>query len=238
MLKKCNKCLIDKNLSCFSKDKNRKDGYYSICKECKKEYRLSHLEIIKIGKVKYYQNNKNSVLEKSKDFYLNNKEVILERAKERYLSNRENKLEQSKLYYKKNREYLLSKSKKYVIENYQKILEYQKKYKIDKFKKDPIFRIIICIRARVNNFLKEKNITKKNKTFEIVGCTPEFLKEHLESQFNDGMNWENRSEWHIDHIIPLSSAKTEEELYSLCHYTNLQPLWAKDNLSKGNKILE
>ena len=65
---------------------------------------------------------------------------------------------------------------------------------------------------------------------------PEFLKEHLESQFIDGMGWDNRVEWHIDHIIPLSSAKTEDELYRLCHYTNLQPLWAEDNLKKGNKF--
>ena len=80
------------------------------------------------------------------------------------------------------------------------------------------------------------SITKKNKTFDIVGCSPESLKEHLEKQFTNGMTWDNRSEWHIDHIIPLSSAKTEEELYKLCHYSNLQPLWAGDNLSKGNKV--
>jgi hypothetical protein len=93
------------------------------------------------------------------------------------------------------------------------------------------------MRSRICNYLKKSNITKKNKTFEIVGCTPQSLKEHLETQFIDGMSWDNRSEWHIDHIIPLSSAKTEEELYGLCHYTNLQPLWAEDNLKKSNKIL-
>jgi hypothetical protein len=83
-----------------------------------------------------------------------------------------------------------------------------------------------------------KYITKKTQTtFEIIGCTPQELKEHLEKQFVDGMGWENRCEWHIDHIIPLSSAKTEEELYQLCHYTNLQPLWAIDNLKKSNNIL-
>jgi hypothetical protein len=93
------------------------------------------------------------------------------------------------------------------------------------------------VRGRVNKFLKSKNITKTNKTFDIVGCTPEFLKEHLEQQFTEGMSWDNQGKWHIDHIIPLSSAKTEEEIYKLCHYTNLQPLWAEDNLNKGCKIL-
>ena len=70
-----------------------------------------------------------------------------------------------------------------------------------------------------------------------MGCSYEFLKEHLEKQFVDGMSWENRSEWHIDHIIPLSSAKNEDEIYKLCHYTNLQPLWAIDNIKKGKKLL-
>jgi hypothetical protein len=80
---------------------------------------------------------------------------------------------------------------------------------------------------------------KKSKTFEIIGCTPEFLKEYIEKQFIKGMEWSNHSVygWHIDHIIPLSSANTEEEIYKLCHYTNLQPLWAENNLKKSNKIL-
>ena len=93
------------------------------------------------------------------------------------------------------------------------------------------------MRGRLRKYLIILNISKKNKTFEIVGCSPQFLKEHLEKQFVDGMTWENRSEWHIDHKIPLSSAKTEEELYKLCHYTNLQPLWAEENLKKSNKII-
>jgi hypothetical protein len=73
----------------------------------------------------------------------------------------------------------------------------------------------------------------------MIGCTPQFLKEHLEKQFKDGMNWENYGlyGWHIDHIIPLSSAEDEDGVYKLCHYTNLQPLWAKENLSKGSKII-
>jgi hypothetical protein len=58
----------------------------------------------------------------------------------------------------------------------------------------------------------------------------------MEAKFVDGMNWDNIGEWHIDHIIPLSSAETEQETIKLCHYTNLQPLWAFDNLSKGNSL--
>jgi hypothetical protein len=88
-------------------------------------------------------------------------------------------------------------------------------------------------------FFKSNNIYKTNKTFEIVGCTPQQLKEHIQLQFKDNMSWENYGYygWHIDHIIPLSSANTEKELYKLCHFTNLQPLWAEDNLKKSNKML-
>ena len=72
-----------------------------------------------------------------------------------------------------------------------------------------------------------------------MGCSIESLISHLESQFKDGMSWDNYGYygWHIDHIIPLSSVSSEDEVYKLCHYTNLQPLWAEDNLKKSNKIL-
>ena len=103
-------------------------------------------------------------------------------------------------------------------------------------KTDVIYGLVNDVRYRIWFYLKSNNITKKNRTFDIVGCTPQFLKKHLETQFINGMTWDNRSEWPIDHIIPLSSAKTEDELYKLCHYKNLQPLWAEDNLKKSNKI--
>ena len=73
----------------------------------------------------------------------------------------------------------------------------------------------------------------------MVGCTPEFLKEYLEKKFKPGMTWQNhtRTGWHIDHKIPLSSAKTPEAVEKLMHYTNLQPLWSVENIRKSNKIL-
>jgi hypothetical protein len=64
----------------------------------------------------------------------------------------------------------------------------------------------------------------------------ETTKAHIEAQFHPGMSWGNYGQWHVDHIIPLASAKTAEELVALCHHTNLQPLWAEDNLRKGAKI--
>ena len=110
---------------------------------------------------------------------------------------------------------------------------------------DPLYKLESNIRRRLTHFYKAKNIKKTDPTFVIVGCSPEFLKKHLEKQFHrhpdthQPMNWKNHTlhGWHIDHKIPLSSAKTSEDKYKLCHYTNLQPMWAEYNLKKGNKII-
>lgn len=106
------------------------------------------------------------------------------------------------------------------------------------------YRLALQMRNRVNEFLKIKQITKKNKTFEYVGCTPSELKSHLEKKFynnpetNEPMTWMNWTidGWHIDHKDPLNQAKNEEDAKRLCHYTNLQPMWAKENLKKGSKV--
>lgn len=111
-------------------------------------------------------------------------------------------------------------------------------YFVVKYNSDLFYKLKVNMRNRLNTFVKLNNFNKKNKTFDIVGCSPEFLKEYLEQKFTEGMSWELMGQHiHIDHIIPLSSANTEEEVYKLCHYTNLQPLWAEDNLKKGSKIL-
>ena len=115
--------------------------------------------------------------------------------------------------------------------------EYVSKYIKEKRKSDPIFKLTGSVRTRLNNFLSSSNIRKTNSTFKMVGCTPEFLKEYLEKQFKPGMTWQNytRKGWHIDHRTPLDSAKTPKDIEKLMHYTNLQPMWAIENISKSNK---
>ena len=100
---------------------------------------------------------------------------------------------------------------------------------------DPMYRLAKNLRRRLHHAFKADN--KSKKTTELLGCSIEMAFEHLQSQFAFGMNWENYGKWHVDHIIPLSSASTAEEMEKLCHYTNLQPLWASDNLKKSDKIL-
>jgi hypothetical protein len=152
--------------------------------------------------------------------------------------NKEKVVNIGKIWREKNKENIRKRIKEWEIKNYRKIRDRKNKKTKERRKKDPVYHMMNKVRCRLRKYLITLNITKKNKTFDIVGCTPQELKEYLEKKFINGMTWENRSEWHIDHIIPLSSAKTEEELYKLCHYTNLQPLWAEENMKKGNKILE
>lgn len=101
---------------------------------------------------------------------------------------------------------------------------------------DPVFATAHRVR-RLTNFAFERKGYKKNGTSEqLLGCTWDQLKTHIESKFLPGMSWENRHEWHVDHIVPLASAKSVEEIENLCKWHNLQPLWRLDNLKKGAKI--
>jgi len=121
----------------------------------------------------------------------------------------------------------------------------QEKYKIKKnkrhnirYKNDILYNLKNKMRGRLKIFFKLKNIPKRKSTMKIVGCSPQELKQHIEKQFDKNMNWGLvlNGEIHIDHDTPLDTAKTEEDVYRLFHYSNLQPLLAKDNLSKGAKL--
>lgn len=103
-------------------------------------------------------------------------------------------------------------------------------------KSTPLGIMMSRLRCRTTAAFRRYGFKKDSKTATLVGCEWEVLKAHIEAQFTCGMSWENRRLWHIDHLIPLSSAKDEETMVKLCHYTNLQPLWWRDNLSKGAKV--
>jgi hypothetical protein len=130
-------------------------------------------------------------------------------------------------YKQKQREY----SRKNWEENKTKIIS----KRMERYHSDILYRLRRNLSTRTRNALKVSGFNKNSNIKEILGAELERVKQHLESQFKEGMTWGNRSQWHIDHIIPLASAKTPEELILLCHYMNLQPLWAFDNLSKGDR---
>jgi len=117
--------------------------------------------------------------------------------------------------------------------------QYAKKWKKEKYMTDPKYAVSARMRSNLRMYLKKTGIKKTNKTFTLLGYTKHQLMEHLESQFTDGMSWDNMSEWHIDHIRPVSSfnyTTTECEDFKKCWaLSNLQPLWAVDNLRKSDK---
>jgi hypothetical protein len=109
-------------------------------------------------------------------------------------------------------------------------------YVAHRTKEDPMFALKNRLRSRVNVCLRKNGWSKNSKTIKMLGAEWETVKAYLESLFLNDMSWDNRGDWHIDHIIPLASAQNEEELQKLCHYTNLQPLWAIDNLKKADSM--
>jgi len=134
-------------------------------------------------------------------------------------------------------EYIKNKIKKFYKDKKQKEI-LNTKY-ITKRYEDIIFRITNNLATRSYKYLLKYNIEKKITHMELIGCTHEELKIHIEKQFTDGMNFENYSEWEIDHIKPISlfNLNNENELIECFNYKNLQPLWRLDNIKKSNKII-
>jgi hypothetical protein len=200
-----------------------------VCSKCKEEKELC--EFNKMSKVKCGVRSycRECQRVESKKYKSQNKEKIKEYNHKWNSENKKYYQDYRKVWEVENYEKVLAKRKRFWDNNPGYINEYLK----NRRREDILFALLEKMRHSVNRYLKYKS----KRTSEIVGCSPQELKEHLENKFVSGMSWENGAEWHIDHIIPLSSAKTEEELYKLCHYTNLQPLWAEDNQEKSNKIL-
>lgn len=126
----------------------------------------------------------------------------------------------------------------YYLKNKEKIQQRTALYKKNRYHVDLEFKIYELLSAGLRRLLRGKS--KNNRALHYLGCTVSEFQEYIESKFQDGMGWENWSQsgWHLDHIIPLSSFNLldEGEIMVACHYTNFQPLWAKDNFKKGAKL--
>lgn len=110
---------------------------------------------------------------------------------------------------------------------------YRGPWHAERMKSDPVYAMRMVVSRSIRGVISRMGYTKRNRTYEILGCSWEFFKGYIEAKFQEGMTWENRCDWEIDHIIPVSSATTEEEVLRLNHYTNLQPLWSWQNRQKG-----
>lgn len=224
-MKICKKCNLKKDLSEYGIHKSTKDKLQTFCKAC-----------ISLNRKKFKEKNPNW----DKEHYSLNKEHYKKKSINRYKENKKIILSKQKEYYIKNKEYILNYYKTWVSLNKLKIKEYTKNRK-----KDPKIRLSCILRAQISRGLKEFNGIKYKKTLDIIGMSSwEEFKKYIESQWSEGMSWENygigsnNTTWHIDHKTPLFSASSLEEIYKLNHYSNLGPMWGSDNIRKGKTIFE
>lgn len=222
--KVCTKCRIEKPITEFNKDKSKPNGYKSACKSCEKEYRKKHNEDTKESRAEY-----------NKQWREDNKESRAEYNKQYYDHNKETAKTYTKQYYKDNKEVVDKSNRQWRKSNKEAVKEWRNQYE-SKRKQDPLYKLICRTRSMISRVIKQWGFKKSSRTHQILGCSFEEFKIHIESQFTDGMSWDNYGEWHYDHKTPVSWALTQEEIIALNHYTNFQPLWAKDNLSKGNRF--
>ncbi len=213
-MKKCNQCKIEKDIIDFRNLKNNR--VRGECKSCES-----------INNKKWIINNKDVRKEYSKRYREQNKDKIKENKRKWWLNNKGYKQPVSSM--EKRRI-----SKKIWNENNKKSRNSNRQIK---YKEDYIYKLEYCIRSSISNIFKRKGIYKTTKTEKILGCSFIEFKIYIESKFEDWMTFENHglyngefnNGWDIDHIIPMSSAKTEEKLILLCHFSNLQPLCSKIN---------
>jgi hypothetical protein len=164
------------------------------------------------------------------------KEKKSEASKDYWARNKEKRAQAIKAYKLKNKDKIAASAKNRRVKNILKARRYALEYYHRRKLEDPIFALTQRLRVTVSNSFKNKGYGKNSKTAKILGCSWETVKKHIEDQFIDGMKWERISEIHIDHIIPLASATTEQEVIALNHYKNLRPLWKTDNLRKSDKM--
>lgn len=115
------------------------------------------------------------------------------------------------------------------------MLAWRRKWQKERRASDPVFAMRRRFSSLLNIKIRNMGYSKKSCASSILGCDWEAFKRHIEIQFLPGMSWDNRNDWHIDHIVPAASARDEDELTALFHFTNLRPLWAIDNIKKGAK---
>ncbi len=218
-MKKCKLCGIEKGIDMFPKNRAK-------CKICYHKERTIY-EKKKREENQEYKEKRKKIHKK----YNDEKRIIDVEKRKEYL----------KEYHKNNK----IKRKKYNEDNKVKINEYRKNYSNSRRKSDSLYRLRYSLSNLARYAFKGNGFKKKSKTEILIGCSFVFIKKYIENKFESWMNWDNYGKyngelnygWDIDHIICLSSAKTEDEIIKLCHYTNLQPLCSKINRDiKINKL--
>lgn len=222
---KCNKEL-PATTEYFYTSKKSKDSLRPRCKECHKKYAEENAEHIKEYKKEHYQQNKDQIAEQGKKYYEDNKEEILKRNK-KYRTNNKDKVSQQR--------------KEYRTKNQHSLNEYFREYRLT----NPNHRLAQNLRNNLNKKLTQINVSKDSSTIQLLGCTINEFRSYLEKLWLPNMSWDNYGvyknqgtrTWHIDHIKPcslfdLTDIKQQKECF---HYSNMQPMWADENIAKSNK---
>jgi len=211
--KTCSTCSKEKGSSEFRITESRRQGislYYQ-CKECERTYDRSRPLIKTVKELKIAEELKIAMEAKRVEMEAKHVGLILERERKK----------------------VIAKEKKKVVN-----LKYQKK----KRKTDPLWRLAANLRHRTNMALRNGNFTKRSGLSQYLGCTMQEFVAHLESLWQPGMTWDNygaeQYHWNMDHVIPLASADTVEEMHSLCHFSNVRPMWFRLNCKKNDKSPE
>lgn len=253
--RKCRVCGESKDLSEFG-FRNKKRGWYcTACKECVKNYyrtyRKSHIDTIRESARKYVNSHREQHNAYNRQWNIDNldrkrewrrkrmldkeyRNKVNEARRARYQKAMSNDIAREKRNtYARNAERKRRLDPEYKTRKTKQTINYRNK----RIKKDPVFKATVRIRNLIRTSLLNQGYTKKSKTYTIVGCSYDTLWEHLKRTWkkNYGTEWNGES-YHIDHVIPLATAKTEEEIIKLCHYTNLQLLTPFDNMSKHDKV--
>ena len=192
----------------------------------------------------YRANNKEDRKEKRKKYLEENKEYVATVCKAYRLRNRDKIREKQKVYDKERRakpevkEKNRISNKEYREKNKDTLRVKQNLYYLNRRQNDPLYHLTWILRVRIRDAFRRNGYKKTSKTCELLGADFKTVSKYIEQQFTEGMVWGLVGpKIHIDHKIPLASANNKEELIKLFHYTNLQPLWAEDNLKKSNKVL-
>src|SRR5690625_2037830 len=233
-LKKCTSCGEAKPATpeYFHAYKRSPDGRRSVCKECRAAKYAENREEERLRRRIFYSKNSERIAAEIRKNYANNPEPYKEAARARYWRNREKNVARSRAYMEKNREALNAKKR-----------EYSKRVFESKYKIDPYF----TLRHRVSALLRKTITSSSDKAGrrleEILGYSIDEFRDHMEKQFTKGMNWDAfmNGDIHIDHIIPISElrpTKIDSDEFRACWcLSNLRPIWSKENLSKGSKVL-
>ena len=221
----CNKCKRELPLTneYFSWANKAQGRYQETCKACFSEY--MHKRWVEIKKedgdrLQKIKENRKRYVDKDPE---REKERLRKKALKQYYENKEFRLSQAKTWRDNNKEH---------------VREYVRKATAERYHNDPMYHMMLRSRNTLNTSFRRHGYVKSKKNIELTGMSSRDLYLYLLKTYEDtyGEPWNGVDKVHIDHIIPLSTAKNKEEIEKLCYYKNLRLLKAKDNLAKGSKI--